>query len=134
MQAHSEGHAVFFDFLGLFFVFYTETIGIVLNCCIAAVSLLLVCVSLWRMARVSEQSLCQVALWFAIILGLHVLGVVLSLGLPLLMAVMFDAGDRSLTYFTNTWLMIGLYICPAIIGLSLPTTLYYSFRKNVSRT
>ncbi|XP_030558012.1 endoplasmic reticulum metallopeptidase 1-like [Drosophila novamexicana] len=130
-EAHSEGHAVFFDFLGLFFVFYTETIGIVLNCCIAAVSLLLVCVSLWRMARVSEQSLCQVALWFAIILGLHVLGVVLSLGLPLLMAVMFDAGDRSLTYFTNTWLMIGLYICPAIIGLSLPTTLYYSFRKNL---
>ncbi|XP_060658303.1 endoplasmic reticulum metallopeptidase 1-like [Drosophila nasuta] len=131
-DAHAEGHAVFFDFLGLFFVYYRASTGTILNSCIAAVSIGLVCVSLWRMARVSEVSLFDISIWFGILLALHVLGMILCLGLPLLMAVMFDAGDRSLTYFTNTWLMIGLFICPAIIGLSLPTTVYYMFRKNLN--
>jgi len=84
------------------------------------------------MSRVSEQSLCRIYIWFGILLALHVLGMILCLGLPLLMAIVFDAGDRSLTYFTHIWLMFGLFICPAIIGLVLPTTIYYSFRKNVS--
>lgn len=132
LQAHSEGHAVFFDFLGLFFVSYTETTGIILNCCIAVVSLTLVAVSLWRMARVSQVSLCKISAWFGIIFALHVLGMVFCLGLPLLMALLFDAGNQSLSYFTNTWLLFGLFICPAIIGLSFPTTLYYSLRKNVN--
>ncbi|EDW09407.2 endoplasmic reticulum metallopeptidase 1 [Drosophila mojavensis] len=130
-EAHSEGKSVFFDFLGLFIVCYSETTGKILNCCIAVVSLVLVGISLWRMARVSELPLGHISLLFATILALHVLGVLFSVGLPLLMGVLFDAGNGSLTYFTHTWLMIGLYICPAIIGLSLPTTLYYSLRKNL---
>ncbi|BFG04134.1 endoplasmic reticulum metallopeptidase 1-like [Drosophila madeirensis] len=129
-EEHDEGHAVFFDFLGLFFVYYTETTGIILNCVIAVFSLVLVGVSLWRMARISDVTAGQMSIWFGIILGLHVVGFLLCLGLPLLMAVMFDAGDRSLTYFSNNWLVIGLYICPAVIGLVLPLTLYYTLKPN----
>lgn len=84
------------------------------------------------MSQKSEEvSLKQISIWFAIILVLHVIGVLLSICLPLLMAVMFDAGDRSLTYFTNNWLVLGLYICPAVIGLVLPLTLYYTLMPNV---
>jgi len=61
-----------------------------------------------------------------------VVGFLLCIGLPLLMAVLFDAGDRSLTYFTSNWLVFGLYVCPAIIGLVLPLTLYYTLLPNVS--
>ncbi|EDX06745.1 endoplasmic reticulum metallopeptidase 1 [Drosophila simulans] len=129
-EDHSEGHAVFFDYLGLFFVYYTETTGIVLNCCIAVASLVLVVCSLLRMGRESDVSMGRVSIWFAIILGLHVLGMILSLGLPLLMAVLFDAGDRSMTYFSNNWLVIGLFIVPAIIGQILPLTLYYTLKPN----
>ncbi|XP_022227757.2 endoplasmic reticulum metallopeptidase 1 [Drosophila obscura] len=129
-EEHSKGHSVFFDFLGLFFVCYTETTGIILNCVIAVISLVLVGVSLWRMARVSEVTAGQISIWFGIILGLHVVGFALCLGLPLLMAVLFDAGDRSLTYFSNNWLVIGLYVCPAVIGLVLPLTLYYTLKPN----
>ncbi|XP_017839199.1 endoplasmic reticulum metallopeptidase 1 [Drosophila busckii] len=131
VEDHRAGHTVFFDFLGLFFVFYTQTTGIILNSCIAAVSLLLVGLSLWRMARLTHTSLGQISIWFGILVALHVVGVLLNICLPLLMAVLFDAGNRSLTYFSNQWLMIGLFVIPGIIGLSLPTTLYYSFRKNV---
>ncbi|KAH8252656.1 hypothetical protein KR032_001079, partial [Drosophila birchii] len=130
-QSADDGHAVYFDFLGLFFVYYTETTGIVMNCCIAVFSLVLVGCSLWRMARQSEKvSIPQISLWFLIILGLHVVGVLLCFGLPLLMAVLFDAGDRSMTYFTSNWLVLGLYICPAAIGLVLPLTLYYTLKPN----
>jgi len=113
-------------------VYYTENTGIVLNCCIAVASLVLVVCSLLRMGRESDVSIGRVSIWFAIILGLHVLGMILSLGLPLLMAVLFDAGDRSMTYFSNNWLVIGLFIVPAIIGQILPLTLYYTLKPNVS--
>ncbi|KAH8285617.1 hypothetical protein KR054_011702, partial [Drosophila jambulina] len=130
-QTDDDGQTVFFDFLGLFFVYYTETTGIITNCCVAVISLVLVGCSLWRMARQSEKvSLPQISLWFLIILGLHVVGVFLCFGLPLLMAVIFDAGDRSMTYFTSNWLVFGLYICPAVIGLVLPLTLYYTLKSN----
>lgn len=39
---------------------------------------------------------------------------------------------RTMTYYSNNWLVIGLYICPAIIGLVLPSTLYHSFKSDVS--
>ncbi|KAH8285616.1 hypothetical protein KR054_011701, partial [Drosophila jambulina] len=130
-RIEDEGHAIFFDFLGLFFVYYTETTGIIMNCCIAVISLVLVGCSLWRMARQSEKvSLAKISLCFLIILGLHVVGVLLCFGLPLLMAVLFDAGDRSMTYYSSNWLVFGLFICPAIIGLALPLTLYFTLKPN----
>ncbi|XP_050743428.1 endoplasmic reticulum metallopeptidase 1 [Drosophila biarmipes] len=130
-EESDDSHAVFFDFLGLFFVYYTESTGIILNCCIGVFSLVLVGFSLWRMVRQSEKvSLGQISLWFLIILGLHVAGAVLCFCLPLLMAAIFDAGDRSLTYFTSNWLVFGLYVFPAIIGLVLPLTLYFTLRPN----
>ncbi|KAH8271623.1 hypothetical protein KR018_011296 [Drosophila ironensis] len=131
IESEDNGHAVFFDYLGLFFVYYTETTGIILNCVIGVFCLVLVGVSIWRMSRLTEKvTLKQVSIWFGIILALHAVGFVLCLCLPLLMAVMFDAGDRSLTYFTNNWLVFGLYISPAVIGLVLPLTLYYTLRPN----
>ncbi|KAH8386240.1 hypothetical protein KR200_007727, partial [Drosophila serrata] len=130
-ESIDDGQTVFFDFLGLFFVYYTETTGIIMNCCIAVISLVLVGCSLWRMARQSEKvTIPQICLWFLIILGLHVVGVILCFCLPLLMAVIFDAGDRSMTYFSSKWLVFGLYICPAVIGLVIPLTLYYTLKPN----
>ncbi|XP_020801014.1 endoplasmic reticulum metallopeptidase 1-like [Drosophila serrata] len=130
-RSDDEGHAIFFDFLGLFFVYYTETTGIIMNCCIAVISLVLVGCSLWRMARQSEKvTIPQICLWFLIILGLHVVGVILCFCLPLLMAVIFDAGDRSMTYYSSNWLVFGLYICPAVIGLVLPLTLYLTLKPH----
>ncbi|XP_016981262.1 endoplasmic reticulum metallopeptidase 1 [Drosophila rhopaloa] len=129
-KEHSAGHAVFFDFLGLFFVTYTEKTGIILNYCFAVLSILLVGCSLWRMGYVSEISVGRISIAFVIIFGLHLLGCLLCISLPLIMALLYDIGDRTLNYYSNNWLVIGLYICPAIIGLVLPSTLYHSFKPN----
>ncbi|XP_037717354.1 endoplasmic reticulum metallopeptidase 1-like isoform X2 [Drosophila subpulchrella] len=129
-EEHSAGHAVFFDFLGLFFVTYTEKTGVILNCCFAMISLVLIGCSLWKMASVSGVSPGRISILFVIALGLHLLGCLLCITLPLLMAVMYDVSDRTLTYYSNNWLVIGLYICPAIIGMVLPSTIYHSFKTN----
>ncbi|XP_039483624.1 endoplasmic reticulum metallopeptidase 1 isoform X1 [Drosophila santomea] len=129
-EEHSAGHAVFFDFLGLFFVTYTESTGTILNFCFAAIGVLLVGCSLWRMSCVSEVSTGRISILFASHLGLHLAGCLLCIGLPLLMSVLYDVSDRTMTYYSNNWLVIGLYICPAIIGLVLPSSLYHSFCSN----
>ncbi|EDW85577.2 uncharacterized protein Dwil_GK23156 [Drosophila willistoni] len=129
-EEYSEGHSVFYDFLGLFLIYYTETTGIILNCCVAVISLVLVSISLWRIASNCLETQGQLFIWFLIILALQVTGLALSVALPLLMAVLFDAGNNSMSYFTNNWLVIGLYICPAVIGQVLPLTLYYTLKRN----
>ncbi|KRJ99465.1 uncharacterized protein Dyak_GE12440, isoform B [Drosophila yakuba] len=129
-EEHSAGHAVFFDFLGLFFVTYTESTGTILNYCFAAIGVLLVGCSLCRMSCVSEVSAGRISILFASHFALHLAGCLLCIGLPLLMSVLYDVSDRTMTYYSNNWLVIGLYICPAIIGLVLPSSLYHSFCSN----
>ncbi|XP_017147220.1 endoplasmic reticulum metallopeptidase 1 isoform X2 [Drosophila miranda] len=129
-EPYSEGHSVFFDFIGLFFVFYKESTGVVLNICFSIGAMLLVCLSLWRMRKVSGHAVGTFAGAFGVQFLLALAGVVLALALPLIMCVLYDAGDRTLTYFSNSWLVIGLFICPSVIGLILPLTLYLTLRPS----
>ncbi|ALC41587.1 CG13160, partial [Drosophila busckii] len=129
-DAHAEGHSVFFDFLGLFFIYYVEITGIALNISFALAGLAMVCVSLWRMTKVTGLESSFIASSFGVILLLELAGFALALLLPLLMAALLDAGDRSMAYFANSWLVLGLYICPSIIGLMLPVTLYYTLQPS----
>ncbi|XP_068144104.1 endoplasmic reticulum metallopeptidase 1 isoform X1 [Drosophila tropicalis] len=127
-EAYSEGHSVFFDFLGLFFIYYYESTGVALNMSFSLGGILVVCVSLWRMSRVSCERVSTLACEFGIFLLLAVLGFLLAFGFPLLMSVFYDAGNRTMTYFSNSWLLIGIFICPSLIGLVLPSTLYLTLR------
>ncbi|EDV56334.2 endoplasmic reticulum metallopeptidase 1 [Drosophila erecta] len=129
-EAHSKGHSVFFDYLGLFFVYYTESTGTALNISFSLGAILVICLSLWRMARVTDWSVGTYARAFGMQFLLAILGCLLAFGFPLLMSVFYDAGDRTMTYFSNSWLVIGLYVCPSIIGLVLPSTLYLSLRPS----
>ncbi|KAH8400963.1 hypothetical protein KR009_002188, partial [Drosophila setifemur] len=129
-EAHAEGHVIFFDFIGLFFVHYQNSTGVALNVSISLIAILLICLSLWRMSKVTGQTVGTYAGSFGLLFLLALAGVMLSMGLPLLMSVFYDAGNRTLTYFSNSWLVIGLYICPSVIGLVLPMTLYLSYHEN----
>lgn len=132
MQKYSEGHSVFYDFMGLFFVYYTEATGKIINTCVSVAVLVAVGGSLWRMAATSYISIGKILKTYGLILILHLVGLVLALGLPILLAVILDSADRSMTWFTSRWLLFGLYICPALFGLALPSVLYLSFNRNVS--
>ncbi|EDW60407.1 endoplasmic reticulum metallopeptidase 1 [Drosophila virilis] len=128
-EAHEEGHAVFFDFLGLFFISYSDQTGQILNYCAAVTMLILVFISMWRMSAVSSLSLVHVLKRISILLALQILALVLGLALPLLVACIFDSFGSSLTYFSSLSLLIGLYVCPSLIGMSLPITIYYQLKR-----
>lgn len=123
---------MFFDYLGLFFVYYTESTGIALNISFSLGAILLVSLSLWRMSKVTDRRLGTYARSFGMQFLLAILGVLLALAFPLLMSVFYDAGNRTMTYFSNSWLVIGLFVCPSLIGLVLPSTLYLTLRPSVS--
>ncbi|KRG04648.1 endoplasmic reticulum metallopeptidase 1 [Drosophila mojavensis] len=129
-EAHGDGHAVFFDFLGLYFIHYSETTGIFINLAAAASALILVFLSMWRMSAVSHESFSNVAHGFILVLIIQTICCVLGLALPLIVAHVMDNWQQSLTYYSSPLLLIGLYVCPSLIGLSLPLTIYFSFQHN----
>ncbi|XP_030558328.1 endoplasmic reticulum metallopeptidase 1-like [Drosophila novamexicana] len=129
-QAYKSGHSVFFDFLGLYFVHYSETTGVSLNYGVAGAALILIFVSMWRMAAVSRISICHVVRWFILVIIIQIISFVLGLALPIVVAYVFDNLGLSLTYYSTPLLVIGLYVCPSLIGLSLPITIYYGIQRN----
>ncbi|XP_017490382.1 PREDICTED: endoplasmic reticulum metallopeptidase 1-like [Rhagoletis zephyria] len=129
-ENHASGHAIFYDFLGLFVIEYTEDTGKIINTAVVVVALVLVAISLWCIAEDSFISICSVFKLFSLIFILHLVGWILALALPLLVAVALDSAASSMTWFTNKWLVLGLYACPALFGLSVPTLLYLSISRN----
>ncbi|XP_030558014.1 endoplasmic reticulum metallopeptidase 1-like [Drosophila novamexicana] len=129
-EAHKGGHAVFFDFLGIYFIHYSETTGIILNLTVSGAALIFVFVSMWRIAAVSHVSISHVVRWFILVLIIQVISFGFGLALPIVVSYVFEDLGLSLTYYSSPLLVIGLYVCPSLIGLSLPITIYYSLQGN----
>ncbi|XP_017960616.1 endoplasmic reticulum metallopeptidase 1-like [Drosophila navojoa] len=129
-KAHEAGHTVYFDFLGLYLFNYPEATGTILNYGVAAATLILIFISMWRMTAVSNVSISQIACWLTLVLVVQVICFVLGLALPLIVAHLFDNWGYSLAYYSTPLLVIGLYVCPSLIGLSLPLTIYFAVQRN----
>ncbi|XP_017077578.1 endoplasmic reticulum metallopeptidase 1-like [Drosophila eugracilis] len=130
MAAYASGHAVFFDFLRIYFISYTASNGIILNYTVAGVALVLVFISIWRTASISSATIGYVLSWFILILVIQIIAFVLGFGLPIAIAYVFDKYGLSLTYFSTPALLIGLYICPSLLGLSLPSYIYLKLQRS----
>ncbi|ALC42476.1 CG10073, partial [Drosophila busckii] len=128
--AYKNGTTVFFDFLGLTLVQYPLATAKNLNFGVAAAAVLLVFISMWRMSSMSEVTICNVIVRFILVLVLQLVSFVLSLALPVAVSYVFDMFGMSLTYYSTPWLMICLYVCPSLLGLSLPITIYMYFQRN----
>ncbi|XP_037956829.1 endoplasmic reticulum metallopeptidase 1-like [Teleopsis dalmanni] len=129
-ELHSKGHTVFFDVMGKFFISYTETQGKIINLSVAVAAIILVVISILRIATASRAPSSDVWSQFLLIFMLHILGFVLAVVLPIIIATLYDMADLSMTWFTNKWLVIGLYVCPALFGLAAPTVFYLSLSNN----
>ncbi|XP_034654188.1 endoplasmic reticulum metallopeptidase 1-like [Drosophila subobscura] len=130
LQQHAAGHAVFFDVLGLYFVRYSESNGVILNYAVAGATLLLILVSLWRTANASQVSVGHVVGWFILILVLQFIALLLGVALPVVVAYLFDKYGLSLSYYSTPALLIGLYVCPSLIGLSFPSMIYLKLQRD----
>lgn len=88
---------------------------------------------MYLMAADSFVSIGYILRLFSLIFVLHLIGWILAIVLPIVIATIFDKADCSLTWFTTKWLIFGLYISPTLLGLSVPTLLYLSISRNVSK-
>lgn len=132
MQDHEQGHAVFFDYLGLFFVSYSKETGTIINYSVAASVLVLILISVTRISELSSVSFGSVMLRLISLWIIQIIALALGVALPLCIAYYLDSVELSLTYYSSKWLIIGLYVCPTLIGLSVPTLLYLQCQQQVS--
>lgn len=133
-QAYEGGHAVFFDYLGLFLVTYSKETGTIINYSVAGSVIALILISVYRMSVLSSLSFCSVTLRLISLTIIQIIALVLSVAFPLFMAYYFDSIGLSMVYFSSPWLIIGLYICPSLIGLSLPILIYLQCQQQVRKS
>lgn len=112
-------------------VTYSEETGTIINYSVAGAVVVLILLSVWRISVISSISFCSITLRLISLVIVQIIALGLSLALPLLMAYYLDSIGSSMTYFSSTWLIIGLFVCPALIGLLLPILIYFQCQQQV---
>ncbi|EAA07277.5 AGAP003432-PA [Anopheles gambiae str. PEST] len=124
------GETVFFDFIGLAFVHYSASSGRLINLAVVVLSLIvpLMCFARARFDDVLRE----------VIVGLvgTVFGTVFSIIACTTIARQLDFFGKSMTWYTNTHLILGLYCCPALLSHCFVylflTTFYTNSKSNLS--
>ncbi|XP_049542714.1 endoplasmic reticulum metallopeptidase 1-like [Anopheles darlingi] len=129
VEAHAEGTAVFFDFMHLFLVYYTETTGIIINALLGALAIGLIVGTLVMMIQQENASAASVLFEAGMSLIVQTLSIIVGAGCSVLVAIIFDACSRSMSWFSSTWLLFGLYYVPFITCMTLGPFLYVRYRK-----
>ncbi|XP_050073122.1 endoplasmic reticulum metallopeptidase 1-like [Anopheles maculipalpis] len=130
IREHEGSKAVFFDFLHWFLVYYPLWASILLNIGLSVIALSAIILSLWLLSRNTDLSLWQLLLQDLTAMGVVLLSIVVGAGLSLLLAVILNAVDSTMAWFTQTWLIFGLYICPFLIATCSGPVLYIHIVKN----
>ncbi|XP_064542476.1 endoplasmic reticulum metallopeptidase 1 isoform X2 [Drosophila montana] len=124
---HAEGHTVYYDVMGWFLVFYTQTEGIILNVVVSIGAIIVCGLAIKLMATNSGIKLPKMLKRTLHTFILLILGVVAGATLPLIIAVFMDITHMPLSWFTHNWLMLGLYFCPFFFGVAIVPALYFHY-------
>lgn len=131
-QKYAEGHMIFFDVLGWFFIYYPEAVGLIINICVCVLVLVTIVAYIWSMASNTGMFRRRIFAKFGILFAIQLCGVCLSLALVVSIALFLDAVGLSMSWFSNTWMIFGLYFCPMFFGLGILPAIYFSRTKEVS--
>ncbi|KAH8300216.1 hypothetical protein KR044_011587, partial [Drosophila immigrans] len=126
---YAEGHMIFFDVLGWFFIYYPENVGVIINICVCVLVLITIVAYIWSMASNTGMFRRRIFAKFGILAAIQLCGVVLSLALVIGIAFFLDAVDLSMSWFSQTWMIFGLYFCPMFFGLGILPAIYFSRTK-----
>lgn len=103
-----------------------------MNYGVALAAIILVFLSIWRIATLSQVPVYQVIKWFTLVQVIQLVSFALGFVFPIVVAYGMDKVGLSLTYYSTPLLVVGLYVVPSLIGLSLPMLIYFRFQRNVS--
>lgn len=104
---------VYFDFLGLFFVSYSAEVGLMINLSVVLLSIIIPFLSLARSTSGihGKQIRSETVVGFMATL----LGVVVSGLVCFLIGYQLDLMGRSMSWYSSTNLVLGIYCCPALL-------------------
>jgi MFS family permease len=107
----NPGKIIFYDFLGLFMISYTQTVAHVVNYVVVLLSLAIFAFSVHTFKiGYSKQTLKYFALTFGTILGGWIAAVVFAV----LISLFTDKIGYSMSWYGNPWLIFGLYVAPTV--------------------
>lgn len=120
--------------MGWFLVFYTETEGVIFNV-IVSLTAIGICGFAFKLMSVSsgiklEKILKRVLHTFFV----NLLSVFVSAILPVLLGLFMDAVHLPMSWFSNSWLILGLYFTTFFFGFAIVPAMYFHWTKFVSRT
>ncbi|XP_058813687.1 endoplasmic reticulum metallopeptidase 1-like [Topomyia yanbarensis] len=110
-------HTVYFDFLGLFFIFYSADVGLMINLSVVLLSIIIPFLALARSTsgthgrEIRSETMVGFVSTF---LGAGAAGVVCFL-----IGYQLDLMGRSMSWYSSTNLVLGVYCCPALLCLCL---------------
>uniref|UniRef100_A0A182JYN7 FXNA-like protease n=1 Tax=Anopheles christyi TaxID=43041 RepID=A0A182JYN7_9DIPT len=115
-EDRSEGSMVFFDFLGIFFISYTAIEGTVLNVVVSIAGLVVGCWSVLSIVGWSHWRSMGQELLHGFVATL--VGAGAGIGFNLATAYGMDSAvNRSMSWYSSCWLVIGLYCVPVMMLL-----------------
>ncbi|XP_055387210.1 endoplasmic reticulum metallopeptidase 1-like isoform X2 [Condylostylus longicornis] len=116
--------AIFYDVLGLFLINYTETEAFIINFCVSAIAIVTIILSFCLMKKSSGLFCRRILTRFIIILLIQVASVLIAFGLGIGVAFFLDIIGCSMAWYSQSWLILGLYFCTIFFGLSLVPLIY----------
>ncbi|XP_011190306.1 endoplasmic reticulum metallopeptidase 1 [Zeugodacus cucurbitae] len=126
---YAEGHTIFFDVLGWFIVYYSETTGTVVNIIVCIIAIITILAYIWNMAHQTGMFRRRVFIKFGILLGIQFAAVLLAILLTITIAIFMDAVGLSMSWFSQPWMVFGLYFCPMFFMMGLIPAIYLSRTK-----
>ncbi|CAD7014588.1 unnamed protein product [Ceratitis capitata] len=129
-EDYAKGHTVFYDYLGWFMIFYTEDTGIILNITISVCAIVVILSSVFLMTRATDaDSIKRVVIRFITIFGVQIATIAVAVGLTFLIAVAIDGIGASECWYSETWLIFGLYFCPMFFVMTFIPAIYIRWTK-----
>jgi hypothetical protein len=129
-EVHSEGQAVFFDFLGWFMVYYSTATELAVNIVVTLLGIGGVSFSVYVMVK-ANGALGDVLYELGMSVIVQTVSTVLGIALSMLSTFIVNAVGRPMAWFSEPWLIFGIYFCPFFLGCC-GSIFYLHFRKVVS--
>lgn len=124
VSEYYDDNVVFYDVLGWTMLYYTQKEAVLINLLVAGIGLLVLACCLKSMSTRSGLTIGETIVEVLISLGCHLVGVCFGVGSVFLLAVIYDAAGRAMSWYSSPWLLFGLYMCPFLVTLALPVVVW----------
>lgn len=129
-ENYSKGEVIYFDFLGLFFITYSKGFGLLLNIITVILVTTVPFLSLSRSTRGVQSKHLKREIRIGSIST--VVSLASSLGVCYFIATAQGVFDKTMTWYANPIVTIGLYCCPALFTQCLIHVIVNKFFENRS--